>query len=111
MSTAAERRMALVQMEDMRRRGWAPQTLGGDKGYSENSFIDALMDLGIEPHVAARPDRKNALANQLHVFPSYKTSIRIRMFIETIFGWLKTIAGADQVSTRGHIRLSFVLSG
>ena len=66
------------------------------------------MNLGIEPHLAAKPYRLKALANQLSVFPGYKVSQRIRMFIETIFGWMKTVAGARQVKTRGHIRVQGV---
>lgn len=105
MSTAAERRTALVQVQQMKREGWDIKTLGADKGYSENDFVEALLELNVEPHLAARPDRPKALANQLHVFPDYKISQRIRMFVETIFGYMKTVADIRQVKLRGHIRV------
>ncbi len=110
MATAAEQRVALVQVEELKRQGWPILTLGADRGFADDEFIVKLLNLGVEPHIAAREDLPNSLSNLLKDFPGYKVSMKCRMFIETIFGWLKTIAGAFQPKYRGHVRLDGITS-
>ena len=43
---------ALEMLRRLRRRGYDPKTLGGDKGYCLGDFPQKVLDLGIEPHLA-----------------------------------------------------------
>lgn len=110
LSTAAEQRVAYVQLQELLRRGWKIKTVGADRGYADDDFILKLLNLGLEPHVAARTDLPNSLSNLLNEFAGYAISMKCRMFIETIFGWTKTIAGAFQPKFRGHIRVDGMAS-
>lgn len=105
MSTAAEQRVALVQLDELRRLGINVKTIGADRGYADDKFIIEVLKRGIEPHIAARDDHKNGLAHLLKEFSGYAISMKCRMFIETIFGWAKTIGGGAQPKLRGHVRL------
>lgn len=105
MSTAAEQRVALTQLDELKRLGWNIKTLGADRGYADDKFIIGVLKRGVEPHVAARDDQSNGLAHLLKEYAGYKLSMKSRMFIETIFGWAKTIGGGAQPKLRGHVRI------
>lgn len=105
MSTKAEQRVALVQLDELKRLGWNIKTVGADRGYADDDFILGVLKRDVEPHVAARDDRPNGLAHLLRDLPGYGRSLKARMFIESIFGWAKTVGGAAQPKLRGHVRL------
>ena len=48
----AERDEAMEMLRRLRRRGYDPRTLAGDKGYDAGSFPHEVLALGIEPHIA-----------------------------------------------------------
>jgi transposase len=84
---APEPTVAVEQMIELQNRGFAPKTVGGDKGYHTEEFVSGLRAQGIVPH----PARKNG-KKTLHVLltAAHAISQRIRKRIEEIFGWSKT---------------------
>lgn len=103
MSTAAERAAAIKLIDQLIASGHKPSTVGADKGYSDDDFVLAMLKREVMPHVA--PNRRNDLANLLVEEDGFKISQRIRMFIETIFGYIKTVGLFRQTKQRGHIRV------
>jgi transposase len=49
---ATERTEAVRLLTGLRRRGFRPTTVGGDKGYDTQQFVEDVRALGITPHVA-----------------------------------------------------------
>ncbi len=83
-------------------------TLGADKGYDVEVFVEGLNDRKIVPHVAINGTvsktgkaRKTAVPPQVADSPGYAISLRCRKRIEEIFGWIKTTAGFTQLRVRG----------
>jgi transposase len=50
----AERDEALEMLRRLRRRGFAPKTVAGDKGYCLGDFPRRVLELGIRPHLAIK---------------------------------------------------------
>ena len=83
-------------------------TLGADKGYDVEEFVEGLKDRKIVPHVAINGSvsktgkvRKTAVPPQVATSPGYAASLRCRKRIEEIFGWIKTTGGFSQLKVRG----------
>jgi transposase len=105
-SGTSEREQANVLMCVLAAKGMAPKTLGADRKYSDgDSLVVQCCALGITPHFAVRDDRPNALALLCQDEPGYSISMRCRMRIEEIFGYLKTITGIAKLKVRGHLRV------
>ena len=92
-------------------------TLGADKNYDAEAFVEELKARGIEPHVAINGAvSKNGVARKTSVPPEvaaslrYAISQRLRKRIEECFGWSKTVGGLAQVKVRGlaKVRAVFV---
>jgi len=83
-------------------RGYTFGTLGADRKYSDgDDLVLALDGIGIESHFAIREDRPQALAHVFEGEEGYPLSLRCRMRIEEVFGYLKTICGLAKVKVRG----------
>lgn len=67
-------------------------TLGADKGYEAKGHIEALQELGIVPHVAAK-NKSSAVPEETQQSEGYAISLRKRKRIEECFGWAKTVGG------------------
>lgn len=94
---------SLIEQECKAER--APETVGADRKYSEGEKLtEALFDLSVKPHFAVRDDRPNALARLFHD-DDFKISIRKRMRIEEIFGYIKSVCGLSKVKVRGTLRV------
>ena len=83
-------------------------TLGADKNYNAQAFVEGLKDKQIEPHIAVNGAvsklgkvRKTAVPAETAASAGYAVSQRVRKRIEEIFGWGKTVAGLDQLKGRG----------
>jgi transposase len=94
-------------------------TLGADKGYDAEAFVEGLKARGIEPHVAINGTvsktgkaRKTAVPPQVAASLGYAISQRLRKRIEEGFGWTKTVGGLMQVKVRGlaKVRAAFVFA-
>jgi transposase len=103
-----EREAALAMLE---RRSAPSQrvTVGGDKGYDVNDFLQGCRDLHATPHVAQRNDgRDSVLDGRTTRHVGYSISQTVRKRIEQIFGWVKSAAGLRQVKVRGITRIGAV---
>jgi hypothetical protein len=94
-------------------------TLGADKGYDAEAFIEGLKARGIAPHVAINgtvsktgKTRKTAVPPEVAASLGYAISQRLRKRIEEGFGWTKTVGGLTQVRVRGldKVRAAFAFA-
>jgi IS5 family transposase len=92
-------------------------TLGADKNYDAEAFVEGLKARGIEPHVAINGTvskngkvRKTAVPSEVAASLRYAISQRLRKRIEECFGWGKTVGGLAQLKVRGldKVRAVFV---
>jgi len=106
----AERVAALVMIE---RHGDRPQriTLGADKAYDTQDFVNELRSMGVTPHVAQNTHgRRSAIDGRTTRHRGYGMSQRIRKRIEETFSWIKTIAGQNKTVFRGLDRVGFAFT-
>ncbi|MGX5851862.1 IS5 family transposase [Mesorhizobium sp. PL10] len=103
----AERVAALHMIEP---RADRPQTitLGADKAYDAEDFINELRSMKVTPHVAQNTSgRSSAIDGRTTRHSGYAVSQRIRKRIEEAFGWIKMVAGQRQTKFRGRDRVGW----
>jgi len=90
-----------------------PITLGADKAYDAEDFVNELRSLNATPHVAQNTSgRSSAIDGRTTRHTGYAISQRIRKRIEEAIGWIKTVAGQERTKFRGRERVgwSFTLA-
>jgi IS5 family transposase len=101
----AEREAAKVMINDARQALDDPAreiTLGADKGYDAQEFVQACVDMKVTPHVAQnKSGRHSAVPQAIAQSEGYAVSQQKRKLIEQGFGWAKTVGGMRQVMVRG----------
>ncbi|SEK06080.1 IS5 family transposase [Paraburkholderia diazotrophica] len=101
----AEREAAKIMINDARQAAndAATQiTLGADKGYDAQEFIEACQQMKVAPHVAQNTSgRRSAVADAIAQSAGYAISQQKRKLIEQGFGWAKTVGRMRQVMVRG----------
>ena len=99
----AERDEALEMLRRLRRRGYDPKTLAGDKGYCLGDFPQRVLDLGIKPHLAV-PNSAPAKSPARRFVRSagYRISQVVRKRVEEIFGWGKSVGGLRRTKLKGR---------
>ena len=81
-------------------------TVGADKGYDAQEFIDACLEMDVIPHVAQNTSgRRSAVPDAIIATSGYAISQQKRKRIEQGFGWAKTIGRVRQVMVRGIKRV------
>jgi IS5 family transposase len=106
----AERMAALAMIEAYGDRPRAI-TLGADKGYDAEDFVNELRSMHVTPHVAQNStQRRSAINGRTTRHDGYSISQRMRKRIEEAFGWIKTIAGQNKTSFRGLGRVGFAFT-
>lgn len=106
----AERVAALHMIEPRADRPPAI-TLGADKGYDAEDFVNELRSMRVTPHVAQNTHgRRSAIDGRTTRHARYAASQRIRKRIEEAFGWIKTVAGQDKTRFRGTARVGFAFT-
>ncbi len=86
-------------------------TLGGDKNYDVEDFVNELRSLNVTPHVAQNlSGRRSAIDSRTTRHRGYLASQRIRKRVEEAFGWIKTVAGQAKTSFRGLARVGFAFT-
>lgn len=94
-------------------------TLGADKAYDVEAFVEDLKARNIVPHVAINGAvsktgkvRKTAVPPHVAESSGYAISLCCRKRIEEIFGWVKTTAGLTQLKVRGldKVNTTFTLA-
>ena len=106
----AERVAALHMIEPHADR---PQTitLGADKAYDAEDFINELRSMKVTPHVAQNTSgRRSAIDKRTTRHGGYAVSQRIRKRIEEAFGWIKTVAGQEKTKLRGRDRVGWAFT-
>jgi transposase len=106
----AERVAALHMMEPRAER---PRrvTLGADKAYDVEDFVNELRSMKVTPHVAQNiANRRSAIDRRTTRHAGYDVSQRIRKRIEEAFGWIKTIAGQEKTKFRGRQRVGWAFT-
>lgn len=83
-------------------------TLGADKNYDAEAFVEGLKDRKIAPHIAINGTvsklgtvRKTAVPPEVAASEGYAISMVCRKRIEEIFGWSKVVGGLAQLKVRG----------
>jgi len=103
----AERVAALHMIEPRADRPTAI-TLGADKAYDAEDFVNELRSMNVTPHVAQNTrGRSSAVDGRTTRHGGYAASQRIRKRIEEAFGWIKTVAGQEKTSFRGRDRVAW----
>jgi transposase len=86
-------------------------TLGADKAYDAEDFVNELRTMKVTPHVAQNTSgRSSAIDGRTTRHPGYVVSQRIRKRIEEAFGWIKTIAGQEKTKFRGRERVGWAFT-
>ena len=106
----AERVAALHMIEPRADRPRAI-TLGADKAYDAEDFVNELRAMKVTPHVAQNTSgRSSAIDGRTTRHGGYVVSQRIRKRIEEAFGWIKTIAGQEKTKFRGRERVGWAFT-
>ena len=105
----AERVAALALIEPHADRPRAI-TLGADKAFDAQDFVNELRTMGVTPHVAQNTTRRSAIDRRTTRHPGFAASQRVRKRIEEAFGWIKTIAGQEKTRFCGVERVGFAFT-
>jgi transposase len=97
----AEREAALDMLADV--AGDDRITVGADKAYDTQGFVEQARALNTTPHVNQNTKgRSSAIDSRTTRHDGYTISLRCRPRIEEIFGWLKTVGGQRKTRFRGE---------
>jgi len=102
-------RIAALHMIEPRADRPKPVTLGADKAYDAEDFVNELRSMNATPHVAQNANgRSSAIDGRTTRHAGYALSQRKR--IEEAFGWIKTIARQDRTKFRGCERVGWAFT-
>jgi transposase len=105
----AEREAAIALLD--RRPTTRRITLGGDKNYDTQQFVQDLRAVQVTPHVAQHTtNRASAIDGRTTRHPGYAVSQQKRTRVEEIFGWLKTVGLLRKVKLRGMPRVGWLFT-
>lgn len=101
-------RIAALHMIEPRADRPRPITLGADKGYDAEDFVNELRSMNATPHVAQNTSsRSSAIDGRTTRHAGYAMSQRVRKRIEEAFSWIKTVAGQERTRFRGRERVGW----
>lgn len=109
-STTAEREAALVMLDQHKLRA-ERITLGADKGYQQERFIESLRKRRVVPHVAEYEPAgqwHNSLTEAERNDPGFAISQTKRKLVEKVFGWSKLDRALRQIKMRGLKRVGWM---
>jgi len=106
----AERTAALAMIEKRADRP-NPITLGADKGYDAEDFVNELRSMTVTPHIAQNTAaRRSAIDGRTTRHAGYAVSQRIRKRIEEGFGWGKEFGLLRRIRVRGRERVDMAFT-
>ncbi len=112
-SGTAEREAATTLTKDLPEGA----SLGADKNYDAETFVEDLKARKIKPHVAINGTvsklgkvRKTSVPPEVAASEGYAISQRKRKRIEEVFGWGKITGGLAQLKVRGLERVKAVFT-
>ena len=83
-------------------------TAFADPGYDNKAFVEGARQLRVTPHVAqyrkGEGRRGSAIDARTTRHRGYQSSLRVRMRIEQVFGWMKTAGHFRRSRFRGKRR-------
>jgi hypothetical protein len=86
-------------------------TLGADKAYDAEDFVNELRTMKVTPHVAQNTSgRSSAIDGRTTRHAGYAVSQGIGKRIEEAFGWIKTIAEQEKTKFRGRERVGWAFT-
>jgi transposase len=104
-------RVAALHMIEPRADRPRSITLGGDKNFDVEDFVNELRSMKVTPHVAQNTsNRCSAIDGRTTRHGGYTVSQRIRKRIEEAFGWIKTVAGQEKTKFRGVDRVGWAFT-
>jgi transposase len=108
-SSRSEEDGTLSILDRLKRRfGYFPYTLGADRGFFHENFLEQLLDRGIGPHVAPLKkgrSRSHRRARRYARSEGYRLSQRARKKIEELFGEGKEYHGLRRFRRRTLIKV------
>jgi transposase len=116
-ATGTAERESALDLIDRHRPGRRRITMGADKGYDVEGFVQELRARDVTAHVAIDGHlsktgklRKTAIDGRVLRHPGYAISQCCRKRIEEVFGWIKTTAGLAQLKVRGLAKVQAVFT-
>ena len=107
----AERIAALHMIPSRAPIGRTPVTLGADKAYDTEDFVNELRSMNATAHVAQNTNgRSSAIDGRTTRHAGYAVSQRIRKRIEEAFGWIKKGGGQERTKFRGRERVGWAFT-
>jgi transposase len=104
-ATGTAEREAALAMLDRQPGSRHRRTLGADKNYDTQDFVQACRARQVTPHVAQNTSgRRSAIDGRTTRHSGYAISQRIRKRVEEIFGWKKTVGGGRKLRYLGLAR-------
>ncbi len=83
-------------------------TVGADKGYDNQAFVQGTRDLTVTPHVAqSTKNRRSRIDRRTTRHPGYEMSLAKRPRVEAPFGWMKQYGLQRRPMFRGVRRISW----
>ena len=114
-ATGTAERMTALDLIDRYRQGSGRITLGADKLFDVQSFVEALRERKVTPHITidghltkTGKRRKTAIDGRTLRHPGYAISQCCRKRIEEVFGWIKTVAGLSHAKVRGLAKVQAI---
>jgi transposase len=107
-STGEERGCLSILKRVKRKFGFKVESLGADKGYFHEAFLDELLEQGIEPHVAVKDDGSSDAHSRVRMRQrgeGYRLSQRCRKKIEELWGEGKDWHGLRRLRRRCRHRI------
>ncbi len=103
----AERDAALLMADQLTGRK-KRITLGADKAYDVQDYVNTVRELGVTPHVMQNnTNRRSAIDGRTTRHPGYAISLSKRWLVEKPFGWLKQIGSLKKVKLRGLVKVDW----
>jgi transposase len=107
----AEREAAVEMAQQIGGRDGQRATVGADKAYDTQDFVQHLRDLNITPHVAQNTtNRSSEIDGRTTRHAGYAVSQRKRRRVEEIFGWIKTVGLMRKTRHRGLARVGWMFT-
>lgn len=105
-SGTAEREAAKTMAERQQQGKACRITIGADKGYDCQAYVEDMRELNVTPHVAQKKN-SSAIDGRTTRHPGYRASLKVRKRIEEFFGWVKDIAGFRKLRHTGLDKIGF----
>ncbi|RYY15419.1 MAG: IS5 family transposase [Alphaproteobacteria bacterium] len=106
----AERIAALSMIEPRADRPRAI-SVGADKAYDAEDFVNELRSMNVRAHVARNTNgRRSSIDGRTTRHAGYGRSQRIRKRIEEGFGWIKTVGGLRKTRFKGRDKVGWAFA-